>query len=274
VWTEDFLELRMSYLAVDEWSVVPLFRDLHTAYTARAAGEAPSWTPLPVSYWDYAAWSAEVLAAVRERQLAFWQRTLAGCRWTTESADPAADFVPLTLGPELHAAVDALATGTGTSMFMVLQAALATLLARDGEDLPIGTLVAGRGDDQLADLVGCFFNTVVLRTRTTQDFRATLAGIRESNLDALDHQDLPYSELASTPPRLMLVHHEQASLATTDIEAVPTGVSASDLTLAFYEPPAGLPVHCYLHYRTAVHTRDAVESLAADLVAILEEETR
>jgi amino acid adenylation domain-containing protein/non-ribosomal peptide synthase protein (TIGR01720 family) len=274
-WTGDVLTLRMRYVAVDEWSVVPLFRDLHTAYTARVAGSAPSWPPLPVSYADYAAWSAELLEAVRPRQLEFWHRTLDGLRWTTESADPTADFVPLTLSPDLHAAVDALAAGTGTSMFMVLQAALATLLSRHGEgdDLPIGTLVAGRDDDQLADLVGCFFNTVVLRTRTFPDFRTTLAEIRENNLNALDHQALPYSELADTPPRLMLVHHEQAALAATDIQAVPTGTSASDLTLAFYEPPAGQAVHCYLHYRTATHTRATIETMAAELLTILEEET-
>jgi amino acid adenylation domain-containing protein len=269
-WTE-VLTLRMSYAAVDEWSVVPLFRDLHTAYQARLTGGEPSWTPLPVTYSDYAAWSAELLSPVRDRQLAFWQDRLSDVDWTTRSTDPSADFVPLTLPPELHAAIDALATRTGTSMFMVLQAALAAVL---GGEVPIGTLVAGRDDEQLTDLVGCFFNTVVLRTRARESFEATLAEIRENNLDALDNQNLPYSELADRAPAVMLIHHEQASLATTDIEAVPTGTSASELTLAFYEPPAGHPVHCYLHYRTATHDRSAVESMAARLLEILEEHTR
>jgi non-ribosomal peptide synthetase component F len=154
---------------------------------------------------------------------------------------------------------------------MVLQAALATTL---GGEAPIGTLVAGRDDEQLKDLVGCFFNTVVLRTRVLPSFEETLAEIREHNLDALDNQDLPYSELADRAPRVMLIHHEQAALATSDIEAVPTGVSTSDLTLAFYEPPAGHPVHCYLHYRTATHTRSAVEQMADTLLETLKEHTR
>ncbi len=275
-WTDDTLTLRMRYVAVDEWSVVPLFRDLHTAYQARTAGTAPEWTPLPVSYSDYAAWSAELLAGVRSRQLEFWRRRLAGLRWTTESTDPAADFVPLTLDPALHAAVDAVANRTGTSMFMVLQAALATVLTGRGEgaDLPIGTLVAGRNDDQLTDLVGCFFNTIVLRTTTLPDFGDMLAEIRESNLDALDNQELPYSELADTPPRLMLIHHEQAGLGATGIAAVPTGTTASDLTLAFYEPPAGQAVHAYLHYRTARYDRETIEAMTVELLALLERETR
>jgi amino acid adenylation domain-containing protein/non-ribosomal peptide synthase protein (TIGR01720 family) len=269
-WDEDALTLRMSYEAVDEWSVVPLFGDLHTAYQARLAGVAPSWPPLPVTYSDYAAWSTELLSSVRDRQLAFWRARLSDVDWTTKSADPAAEFVPLVLPPELHASIDALATRTGTSMFMVLQAALATVL---GGEVPIGTLVAGRNDEQLTDLVGCFFNTIVLRTRALPEFEDTLAEIREHNLDALDNQDLPYSELADRAPAVMLIHHEQASLATEDIEAVPTGTLASELTLAFYEPPAGQPVHCYLHYRTASYDRPAVEFLTARLIEILKEHT-
>jgi amino acid adenylation domain-containing protein/non-ribosomal peptide synthase protein (TIGR01720 family) len=269
-WT-DHLTLRMSYVAVDEWSVIPLFRDLHRAYEARCSGAAPDWTPLPVTYSDYAAWSAELLAEVRERQLGFWHHRLSDVDWTTTSTDPAADFVPLTLPPELHAAIDALANRTGTSMFMVLQAALASLL---GGEVPMGTLVAGRNDEQLTDLVGCFFNTVVLRTRALPGVEETLAEIRENNLNALDNQDLPYSELADRAPSIMLIHHEQATLATSDIASVPTGTSASDLTLAFYEPPAGHPVRCYLHYRTATYDRPAVENMAAQLLEILKEHTR
>ena len=52
----------MNYLAVDEWSVVPLSRDL-TGRTRRAAPDTPRVDALPVSYADYAAWATEVLAA-------------------------------------------------------------------------------------------------------------------------------------------------------------------------------------------------------------------
>jgi amino acid adenylation domain-containing protein len=280
---DDVLRLSLWYTGVDEWSVVPLFRDLHAAYTARAAGEEPSLPPLPVFYSDYAAWAHDLLGdpddpdSVWSRQLRYWRRTLDEIP-LTEPGDPAAGFLDIVLDPDLHAAVDALAERTGTSLFMVLQAALATLLTRRGAgtDLPIGTLVAGRTEEQLVDLVGCFFNTVIMRTRTLPDFVAMLGEIRESNLDALDHQDLPYSAIADRPPSVMLIHHEQATLASGDdgITAEPYATATSDLTLACYESPAGQPVHCSLHYRTARYDSDTIEAMAGELVAILEEETR
>jgi hypothetical protein len=271
----------MSYRAVDEWSVVPLLRDLHDAYHARRAGQAPEWTDLPVSYSDYAAWAEEILDADGERQRAYWRGRLADLPTLSLPADragsasDAAAFTGFVLDAGLHERIGELARETGTSVFMVLQAALARLLTDRGAgtDLPIGTLVAGRSEAALHDLVGCFFNTVVLRTDTSgsPEFRELLARIRESNLDDLDHQDVPLADVLDGRPQVMLIHHERAELHD-GITAIPVGTTASDLTLAYYEPPGDGPVACYLHYRTDLFDRATVEALGRSLVAILESE--
>ncbi|WP_406065066.1 amino acid adenylation domain-containing protein [Streptomyces sp. NBC_01077] len=290
--------LTLHYLAVDEWSVVPLFRDLTAAYGARTAGRSPDWQPLPVSYTDYARWAREVLGDLADpesrggRQLAYWRRTLADAprelALPTEArtAVPgrrgrqAAGLVEFVLDERLHADVDRLARTTGTSMFMVLHAALAALLTSHGAgtDLPIGTMVAGRDDDQLADLVGCFFNTVVLRTDTAGDptFAELLTRVRETTLSALDRQDVPFDEVVRTAglrpegPQVMVIHHEQADLehlegGVGDLLAVPTGSARAELTLSFYEPRGEGPVHCGLIHATerlgATKTRRLAEEL-------------
>ncbi|MBT2370217.1 amino acid adenylation domain-containing protein [Streptomyces sp. ISL-10] len=294
--------LTMHYLAVDEWSVVPLFRDLTTAYASRATGRAPEWEPLPVTYADYTHWAHEVLGDLGDpdslggRQLTYWQQTLKDIpRVLTlptdrpRPADPGlpghgGDYVGFVLDERLHAEVDKLAQATGTSMFMVLHSALSALLTAHGvgTDLPIGTMVAGRGDEQLADLVGCFFNTVVLRTDTAGDptFTELLTRVRETTLSALDRQDVPFDEVVRATglppegPQVMVIHHEQADFVELEggmgsFHAVPTGSTRAELTLSFYEPRGDGPVHCELIHASELLGPAKAQQLVDELQVLL-----
>ncbi|GHH94042.1 non-ribosomal peptide synthetase [Streptomyces capillispiralis] len=292
--------LTLHYLAVDEWSVVPLLRDLSTAYAARTADREPAWEPLPVTYADYTRWAHDTLGDLTDpdsrggRQLAYWRRTLSdvpallalpadGPR-PGAAARRDAGQVAFVLDERLHADVDRLARATGTSMFMVLHSALAALLTAHGAgtDLPIGTMVAGRGDDRLDGLVGCFLNTVVLRTDTAGDptFSELLARVRETTLGALDRQDVPFDEvvratgLPAGGPQVMVVHHEQADLERLEgglgsLRAVPTGSARAELTLGFHEPRDTGPVHCAITHDTAVLGAATARRLADELLALL-----
>ncbi|MEU0009352.1 amino acid adenylation domain-containing protein [Streptomyces sp. NPDC006314] len=208
------LLLVMHHIASDGWSLRPLAADLATAYRARLAGSGPDWPALPVQYADHALWQRRLLGrpddpdSLGARQLAYWTHTLKGLPEAlplpTDRPRPAkathrSGSVTLDWDAELHRALVTLAREHDCTLFMVVQAGLAAVLTRlgAGEDIPIGTVVAGRDDPALDDLVGFFVNTLVLRTDTSGDpsFRDLLARVYATDLAAFDHQDLPFDHV-------------------------------------------------------------------------------
>ncbi|MER5868733.1 amino acid adenylation domain-containing protein [Streptomyces sp. NPDC002044] len=208
------LALVLHHIACDGWSVDPLLRDLGSAYEARSGGRAPAWEPLPVQYTDYTLWQRDLLGAAAEpdslagRQLAYWRQALADLPeelplpfdrprpQTGTFRGHEADFA---FSPRVHAELLEIARQTRTTLFMVVQAAVAALLTRlgAGTDIPLGISIAGRTDQALDDLVGLFINTQVLRTDTSGDptFRELVDRVRETSLDAYSRQDLPFDRL-------------------------------------------------------------------------------
>ncbi|MFD5888138.1 amino acid adenylation domain-containing protein [Streptomyces sp. NPDC060334] len=209
------LLLTIHHIACDAWSLGPLARDLGAAYRARLAGGEPDrGTPLAVQYADYTLWQHALLGddqdprSLAAEQWAHWSEALRGLpeeialpvdRRRTAATGHAGGVVPLRVDASVHRALVELAGGEGASLFMAVQAGLAGLLTRlgAGTDIPLGTPVAGRLDEGLGELVGFFVNTLVLRTRTEGNptFRELLRRVRETDLAAYAHQDLPFERL-------------------------------------------------------------------------------
>ncbi|MFD6456762.1 amino acid adenylation domain-containing protein [Streptomyces roseolus] len=207
---EHALLLLVHHAAADGASMGPLIGDLATAYTARLAGRAPVLPPPEVTYADFALWErgSRERSAARAEGIDYWRRALAGLpdhirlpadRPRSQEPVRRGGVVRFEVPPALYARLAELAGSVGATPFMVLQTAIAVLLSRmgAGSDIPLGTPVAGRPDEALDGLVGCFVNTVVLRTDVSGDPTTTelLARTREGDLEALAHQDVPFDRV-------------------------------------------------------------------------------
>nr|WP_261779194.1 non-ribosomal peptide synthetase [Rhodococcus erythropolis] len=220
--TSHVLVVVVHHIAADGFSMGPLTRDVMVAYESRSRGEIPTWEPLPIQYADYALWQREALgseddsASVISRQLEFWTETLrdAPDQLRLPSDHPRPSIASnrgaetgIEIAAEIHENLNALAAKHNSSLFMVVHAALAVVLARmtSTTDIVIGTPVAGRGERSLDDLIGMFVNTLVLRTKVdgSKSFGELLDDTREADLSAFGNADVPFERLVEVlnPPR-------------------------------------------------------------------------
>ncbi|MFD6304383.1 amino acid adenylation domain-containing protein, partial [Streptomyces sp. NPDC060223] len=303
---EHVLLLLLHHIAGDEWSDGPLTRDLAAAYEARAEGRAPDRAPLPVQYADYGLWQRALLGdegdpdSLAHRQLAFWQRTLAGLpeelqlpadRPRPLEASYQGGAVDMTLDPELEAGLRGLARSGGVTMFMVIQAAVVSLLTRlgAGTDIPLGSPIAGRADEALEDLVGFFLNTLVLRTDSSGDptFRELLTRVRETDLSAFDHQEVPFERVVDVlNPARSLSRHPLFQVMVVYLPAgagdealgglgarrEPVGQTSAkfDLSFDFVERAGGGGVDGVLEYSADLFDHVTAQSIAERLLRVLQ----
>ncbi|MGW1179480.1 condensation domain-containing protein, partial [Kitasatospora sp. NPDC002543] len=300
---ESVLVLTLHHIASDGWSSGPLWEGFASAYRARLAGLRPDWEPLAVQYADYALWQHDRLGETMDRQLTYWAEALSGTpqelalpfdRPRPAAASHEGELLEFGLDAELHAELEALARRHGVTLFMVLHAALAALLSRvgAGTDIPIGTVVAGRTDEALDDLVGFFVNTLVLRTDLSDapTFTELLGRVRDTDLAAFTHQDLPFDRLVEelNPVRslgrhplfqvmLVLQNNGEGALELPDVtvgtESFGTPPAKFDLNLTCVEnrdaagAPAGITV--VLQYATDLFDQRTAGMLAERLVRSL-----
>ncbi|MFE1781431.1 amino acid adenylation domain-containing protein [Streptomyces sp. NPDC059506] len=297
----------MHHIVTDGWSTGVLRSELDRLYRAAVAdpGAGPARLPgaagldvLRVQYADYAVWQrGRADGPGYERSLAYWRERLAGAGPLEFPTDRPRPPVRGTAGASHRFRVPARAAAAareaaeagGANLFMVLVAGVQLLLSRwtGSSDVVVGTVVAGRDDPQLRDLVGFFVNTVALRGRVDEreSFGGLLAGVRDGVLADFDHAHVPFDSVVdavlderdpAVPPLVQATvvlqnvdSGQGASLGGLEARDFPLRREHSvfDLTFEFHEDADG--IDAAIEYSTEIFDAATVAALAERLCRVL-----
>lgn len=204
--------LCLSHLVCDAWSMQLLTKETMILYGAYAAGKPSPLQDLPAQFADYASWQRRRLQGQALEDLkSYWRRQLDGLKLIPEVRLPIELPLPGEAGEqvifaqhifipaELYEALKGLSRREGVTMFMLLMAAIVTLLRgyTGGDDFGIPVAVANRHRLETRSVVGDLADVLVLRVRLSgaETFSDLLRRMRDVTLEAFAHQDLPLSML-------------------------------------------------------------------------------
>jgi natural product biosynthesis luciferase-like monooxygenase protein len=311
---EQVLLFVFHHIISDFWSIAVLARDLNEAYLFAKDGRTPRLPPLSLQHADYVRWQNELLdGATGERLWAYWRERLSGelpvlniptdrPRPSTQTFNGAAEALRLT--PDLTRALKELSSAQGATLYMTVLAAFQVLLSRHSgsPDILVGSPVSGRSRVDFANLVGYFVNPLVLRANVDGhlSFRSFLKQVKQTVLEAFEHQDFPFALLAErlqpvrdpsrTPVfQAMLIFQQTPFVANADLTLFGLGETGAemlvgdvpvesiglkqrtaqfDLTLAVAEAHGSL--HVSLQYNTDLFDAASMQRMLGHFQTILE----
>lgn len=269
---EHILMATMHHIASDGWSMAILINEFKTLYSAYVENQANPLAPLGIQYSDYAHWQRNWLQGeVLEQQLNYWAKQCANLPVVhnlplDHVRPPIQSFTGDTYNLQIDASIIKsladLCKMQGATLFMGLHAAFSVLLARysNETDIVLGTPIANREQAEIAPLIGCFINTLLLRSDLSgsPSFIKLLQQSKNMLLEAYAHQQVPFEQIVERlqPERslshnplfqiiLVLQNNEEGVLELPDLILSPLprergGVAAFDLTLSMSENADGL----------------------------------
>lgn len=299
--TSHVLFLMPHHLIWDGWCFDVFLKQLSGIYTQLRDTSSTSGVPAvrhDIQYADYAVWHRRRARAGRWRaDFDYWAQALHALpdppALPTDLARPRVfshegDWVTFRLGDANLAALRRLAVERRATPFTVMLTIWRAFLARicGNDDLVISAPVQTRTNHQIADAIGCFVNTIFLRSviDVARPLTDLVDEAKQHVFKALEHQEAPVDLLAEhivvdrdpsrTPISQVMFSHQQISDRPTSFgEArleqhhVNTQTTPTDVMLAVMEGKDSATVN--LHYATTLFSRPQIETFAASFTTFL-----
>ena len=290
--------MTIHHIVSDGWAIGVMTRELGALYDAYCRGLDSPLAELALQYGDFAVWQEQGSRARTSTTSLVLDRQAGPSAAPGNPDGSAASGRP---GGErrhrIHSAAAGLTDGLKeylshrekATLFMLTLAALKILLQRRSgrSDMFVGTVLAGRSRVELEPLIGLFINPLVFRTDLSGDptFLELLARVRETVLEALAHQDVPFERVveAVQPKRDPSRHPvfqinfmyqrdfvqplHASGLTLTAIPSVSPG-AIYDLNFFLVERAEGWRASC--EYNTDLYERSTVRRLLEQFRGLLE----
>ncbi|MCP4150733.1 MAG: non-ribosomal peptide synthetase, partial [bacterium] len=205
------LSLILHHIVCDAISMDVMIRELLEYYGAFSQDGNDPFNPLNIHYKDFAQWQNKELSGEKlEKLKEYWRRQLEGelpelelpidNPYPGEITNQGGEYSP-DIDEELTLKLKALGKQNGATLFMVLLAALKTLLYHftGQSDIVIGTFVTGREHTDLEEQIGFYLNTLALRTRFDpgDTYLDLLINVKTVLLEAYKHQMYPFDNVVA-----------------------------------------------------------------------------
>ena len=286
------LFLMPHHLVWDGWCFDLFLRDLRELYVARLERRRADLPALPIQYADYAVWHRRRLAEGEfASDLDFWEGVLRAppsppalpadrARPDLFAAD--GDWVEFQIDSALLDRIRTLASGSRTTAFMAFLTLWRSFLWRitGDADIVIGAPIQARQHADVADVVGCFVNTIFLRSRLDggKSVEELLTETRETCLAAYERQEAPVEILVGrlglhrdpsrTPLAQVMFTHQQVAMRPETFGAASIGqihvnprMSPTDLMFAVME--GRREARALIHYASGVFSAEQAARIAA-----------
>lgn len=197
--------LSLHHIISDGWSIQNLAREFSILYNDYAAGVAHKLAPLKLQFKDLIN-SVDEGAGILAK--AYWERKFKGeipllqlpldrKRPAVKSSSGGRLFLSLVVAENEQ--IKDFAAGNQVSVFVVLLSALKTLIFRYSAqtDQVIGIPVANRNAEGTEAVIGCFVNTLLLRTTfdPKDNFYSLIESVNENLLETFEHHNYPFDQL-------------------------------------------------------------------------------
>jgi amino acid adenylation domain-containing protein len=191
------------------WSLAIFMYELNQLYSAE------SENPLPDVMFNYSHYVRDQInmlnSATGRAHLEYWKQKLSGELTTldlrTDKPRPSIQTYKgltetLTIGQSLTEKLKRLSEENHTTLYATLLAVFNVLIFRyTGQtDIILGSPTTGRTSPEYAGILGYFVNPVPIRSKPdgTETFQHFLHQVRDTVVEALDHQDFPFNMLVES----------------------------------------------------------------------------